>query len=73
MRPITKVTLKSALVGYEKVREAFARVGESIEDITSEVRSEIGTGAPTADANVAAAQSGGDGESSAPAPERQAG
>ena len=41
VRPVTKTFMKSAILGYEKVREAFAHVGESIEDLTAEVRSEL--------------------------------
>lgn len=36
--------MKGAILGFEKVREAFAQVGESVSDLTHEVRSEMGNG-----------------------------
>jgi hypothetical protein len=43
VKPMSKVTLKSGLLAYEKVKEAFAHVGESLEDLASEVRTEMAT------------------------------
>jgi hypothetical protein len=36
--------MKGAILGFEKVREAFANVGESVSDLSYEVRSEMGHG-----------------------------
>ncbi len=43
VKPLSKVTLRSGILAYEKMKEAFAHVGESIEDLASEVRTEMAT------------------------------
>jgi hypothetical protein len=40
-KPVAKSAVKGAMIGYQKIRELFARTGEAIEDMTAEARMEI--------------------------------
>lgn len=40
-KPLTKALIKSGIIVYEKGREAVAELGEVMEDVVAEARSEI--------------------------------
>lgn len=42
-RPIAKSPIKAGLVAYEKSRETFAELGEVMDDLMAEARSEMAT------------------------------
>ncbi|ODT80850.1 MAG: hypothetical protein ABS69_06155 [Nitrosomonadales bacterium SCN 54-20] len=44
-RSLTKATIKGGIRLYEKGRESFAELGETVDDLMAEVRSEMETGA----------------------------
>ncbi|MBN9160389.1 MAG: hypothetical protein BGO98_19370 [Myxococcales bacterium 68-20] len=41
LRPLTKGAMKSALLALRKGQEGIAHVGEALEDLVAEVRSEV--------------------------------
>jgi hypothetical protein len=41
VKPISKVTVRGGILAYEKMKEAFAHVGETLEDLASEVKTEL--------------------------------
>lgn len=41
-RPLARAVVKSGIVLYEKGREAMAEVGEVVDDLVAEARSELG-------------------------------
>lgn len=41
VRPLAKAVIKSGLIVYEKGRESFAEMGEVVEDMVAEAKSEI--------------------------------
>jgi len=41
VKPLAKAAIKGSLVIYEKSKEAFAEVGEMMEDIVAEVKAEM--------------------------------
>ncbi|MGO9014805.1 MAG: DUF5132 domain-containing protein [Dissulfurispiraceae bacterium] len=41
VKPLAKAAIKGSLVLYEKGKEAFAEVGEMMEDIVAEVKAEM--------------------------------
>jgi hypothetical protein len=41
VKPLAKAAIKGSLVVYEKSKEAFAEVGEMMEDIVAEVKAEM--------------------------------
>lgn len=43
-RSLTKATIKGSIHLYERGRESFAELGETVEDLMAEVRSEMETG-----------------------------
>lgn len=43
-RSLTKATIKGSIHLYEKGRESFAELGETVDDLMAEVRSEMETG-----------------------------
>jgi hypothetical protein len=43
-RSLTKATIKGGVLLYEKGRESFAELGETVDDLMAEVRSEMETG-----------------------------
>ena len=44
-RSLTKATIKGGVLLYEKGRESFAELGETVDDLMAEVKSEMETGA----------------------------
>ena len=42
-KPIAKSIIKGALISYEGVKVTFAEAKESLEDITAEAKSEVGS------------------------------
>ena len=44
-RSLTKATIKGSIHLYEKGRESFAELGETVDDLMAEVKSELETGA----------------------------
>jgi hypothetical protein len=44
-RSLTKATIKGGIHLYEKGRESFAELGETVDDLMAEVKSELETGA----------------------------
>ena len=44
-RSLTKATIKGSIHLYEKGRESFAELGETVDDLMAEVKSEMETGA----------------------------
>ncbi|SOD40437.1 DUF5132 domain-containing protein [Nitrosovibrio sp. Nv4] len=44
-RSLTKATIKGGIHLYEKGRESFAELGETVDDLVAEVKSEMETGA----------------------------
>lgn len=45
-RSLTKATIRGGIHLYEKGRESFAELGETVDDLMAEVKSELETGAP---------------------------
>ena len=43
-RSLTKATIKGSIHLYEKGRESFAELGETVDDLMAEVKSEMETG-----------------------------
>ncbi len=43
-RSLTKATIKGSIRLYEKGRESFAELGETVDDLMAEVRAEMETG-----------------------------
>ena len=43
-RPIAKAAIKAGVVAYDQARTAAAEMGESIEDLVAEARSELAAG-----------------------------
>lgn len=43
LRPVARTTLKSGVLAWDKLREVAANVGESLEDLTSEVQADLTT------------------------------
>jgi hypothetical protein len=44
-RSLTKATIRGSIHLYEKGRESFAELGETVDDLMAEVKSELETGA----------------------------
>ncbi|ODT70817.1 MAG: hypothetical protein ABS69_15160 [Nitrosomonadales bacterium SCN 54-20] len=53
IRPATKAAIKGSVLLYEKGRESFAELSETVDDLVAEVKSEMETG-PAGDAAMAA-------------------
>lgn len=59
-RPVARAAMKSGLVAYEKGKEAFAELGEIMDDLLAEVQAELAEAeAAQAAQQSAAAQSAG--------------
>ena len=44
IRPATKAAIKGSVLLYEKGRESFAELSETVDDLVAEVKSEMETG-----------------------------
>jgi hypothetical protein len=55
-RSLTKGTIKGSVLLYEKGRESFAELSETVDDLMAEVKSELETGAPGGAAVASGAQ-----------------
>ncbi|PTQ82147.1 uncharacterized protein DUF5132 [Nitrosospira multiformis] len=53
IRPATKAAIKGSVLLYEKGRESFAELSETVDDLVAEVKSEMETG-PAGGAAIAA-------------------
>jgi hypothetical protein len=53
IRPATKAAIKGSVLLYEKGRESFAELSETVDDLVAEVKSEMEAG-PAGDATIAA-------------------
>jgi len=53
IRPATKAAIKGSVLLYEKGRESFAELSETVDDLVAEVKSEMEAG-PPGDATIAA-------------------
>jgi Protein of unknown function (DUF5132) len=42
LRPVARTTVKSGVVVWEKLREVAANLGESFEDLNSEIHADLG-------------------------------
>jgi len=65
-RSLAKGTIKGSVLLYEKGRESFAELGETVDDLMAEVKSELETGAPGSAVVASAAAHG-----TAPSPAAQ--
>lgn len=51
-KPVTKAAIKGGLILFKKGKETFAEVGEVVEDLVAEVKSEISEAEKNASATV---------------------
>ena len=42
LRPVAKAMIKGSIVAYDKIRESGAEAMETLEDLTAEVKAEVG-------------------------------